>query len=139
MKKKMELKTIDIFQIIDNNGFITNKDWFLSLDRSMLKRYLRELLDIWNYRSQIDNETRRRINPQHGNPFFGFNVSVLLHKSKEVLQNRILDIIEVFVTRGEDNDARTLGIYYVLGAFTIVNVNAANALPWLYESFYYQN
>lgn len=138
-EKKIELKTVDIFQIIDNSGFITNKEWFLSLDRLRLKRYLRELQDIWNYRSQISNDIRRKINPQHGDPFFGFNVHVLLHKSKEVLQNRILDIIKIFITAGEDSDSRSLGIYYVLGAFTIVNNNAAQALPWLYESFYYQN
>ena len=138
-EKKIKLKAIDIFQNIDNSGFITNVDWFLSLNRIRLKRYLRELVDIWNYRSQINNETRRKINPQHGDPFFGFNVQVLLHKSKEVLQNRILDIINVFITKGEDNDSRSLGIYYVLGAFTMVHSNAAHSLPWLYESFYYQN
>lgn len=138
-EKKIKLKAIDIFQIIDNNGFITNVDWFLTLNRYLLKRYLRELIDIWRYRSQIDNETRRKINPQHGDPFFGFNTNVLLHKSKEVLQNRILDVINVFITKGEDNDSRSLGIYYVLGAFTMVNANAAHSLPWLYESFYYQN
>ena len=32
-------------------------------------------------------------------------------------------------------DARSLGTYYVLGTLTIVNQQAANALPWLYESF----
>lgn len=138
-EKKIELKTIDIFQTIDNNGFITNTQWFLSLDRHRLKRYLRELIDIWNYRSQISDEIRSKINPDHSDPFFGFNVHVLLHKPKEVLQDRILDIINIFISKGIDQDSRSLGIYYVLGAFTMVNSNAATALPWLYESFYYQN
>ena len=35
--------------------------------------------------------------PQHGNPFFSVNIPVLLSKCFEVLQRRILDIIEIFV------------------------------------------
>ena len=60
---------------------------------------------------------------------------VLLSKCFEVLQRRLLDIMEIFVTSGEDKDGRALGTYYVLGALTIVSGEAASALPWLYESF----
>ena len=54
---------------MDQRGFITNPNWFLSLPRLYVKRFLRELVDVWEYRAQIDHETKRRINPQHGNPF----------------------------------------------------------------------
>ena len=69
-EKQFELKTIEIFQKIDENGFITDVKWFLNLDRHRLKKFLRELIDIWQYRAQISNEIKRKINPQHGNPFF---------------------------------------------------------------------
>ena len=100
-----------------------------------MKRFLRELIDIWQYRAQISNETKRKINPEHGDPFFTVNLNVLCHKCFEVLQKRILDIIEIFVTKGEDRDSKSLGTYYVLGALTTVSQNAATSLPWLYESF----
>ena len=58
-----------------------------------------------------------------------------MHKCYEVMRKRILDIIEIFVTQGEDTDARSLGTYYVLGALTTVSHSAAVSLPWLYESF----
>ena len=120
---------------MDQRGFITNPNWFLSLPRLYVKRFLRELVDVWEYRAQIDNETKRKINPQHSNPFFGFNIHVLLHKPYEVMQKRVLDLIEIFITKGEDNDAKYLGVCYVLGALTTVSHDCAIALPWLYSAF----
>ncbi len=134
-EKQFELRTINVFQKIDENGFITNVKWYLNLSRLQLRRFLRELIDIWQYRAQISNEIKRKINPQHGDPFFTINVPVLMHKCFEVLQKRILDIIEIFITKGEDAYSRSLGTYYVLGALTTVSQDAAIALPWLYESF----
>ena len=134
-EKQFELRTINVFQKIDENGFITNVKWYLNLSRLQLRRFLRELIDIWQYRAQISNDIKRKINPQHGDPFFTINVPVLMHKCFEVLQKRILDIIEIFITKGEDAYSRSLGTYYVLGALTTVSQDAAIALPWLYESF----
>ena len=134
-EKQIEMRAINIFQNIDTYGFITDAKWYLDLNRHTLKKFVGELLDIWRYRAQISNETKRKINPQHGDPFFTVNMNVLLHKCYEVLRKRILDIIEIFITQGEDADAKSLGTYYVLGALTTVSHEAATALPWLYESF----
>ena len=134
-QKQTELRVISLFQKIDDCGFITDANWFINLDRNLLRKYLRELFDIWNYRAQLNNETKKKIHPQHGNPFFSINFNVLLSKCFEVLQARTLDIIEIFITSGEESDSRSLGTYYVLGALTIVSNEAAQALPWLYESF----
>tara|TARA_B110000971_G_scaffold221739_1_gene270277 strand:+ start:528 stop:1637 length:1110 start_codon:yes stop_codon:yes gene_type:complete len=134
-EKQLEMRAINLFQQIDGYGFITDSKWYLNLDRNCLKRFIRELLDIWQYRAQISNETKRKINPQHGDPFFTVNMNVLLHKCYEVMRKRVLDIIEIFITKGIDTDARALGTYYILGALTTVNHDAATSLPWLYESF----
>ena len=134
-EKQVEMRAINIFQNIDNHGFITDAKWYLNLNRQQLKRYVSELVDIWQYRAQISPEMKRKINPQHGDPFFTVNMNVLVHKCYEVMRKRILDIIEIFVTQGEDDDSRSLGTYYVLGALTTVNHDAAISLPWLYESF----
>ena len=73
-KKQIELKALELFQHMEQRGFITNPNWFLSLPRLYVKRFLRELVDVWEYRAQIDNQTKEKINPEHGNPFFGFNI-----------------------------------------------------------------
>ena len=49
----------------------------------------------------------------------------------------ILEILEKFVNSGIDKDSKCLGTYYVLGALTIVNLDAANSLPWLFQAFSY--
>ena len=134
-EKQVEMRAVTIFQKIDEYGFITDAKWYLNLDRIKLKKFISELIDIWQYRAQISVETKRKINPQHGDPFFTINMNVLMHKCYEVIRKRVLDIIEIFVTQGEDADARSLGTYYVLGALTTVSHNAAVSLPWLYESF----
>ena len=39
------------------------------------------------------------------------------------------------IYKGINENSKALGAYYVLGVFTIVNQNAAIALPWLTETF----
>ena len=134
-EKQIEMKAINLFQKIDEGGFITDAKWILNLNRNRLRRFLTELIDVWQYRAQITNETKYKIDPLHGNPFFSYNINVLLHKCYDVLIKQILEIIEIFITRGVDQHSRSLGIFYVLGTLTTVSPTAANSLPWLYESF----
>ena len=55
----------------------------------------------------------------------------------EKIKQTALDILEKFVNTGIDKDNKSLGAYYVLGALTLVNENAAASLPWLYQSVSY--
>jgi hypothetical protein len=59
----------------------------------------------------------------------------------ELLKPReiILEIMDYMVKSGHSNDNRSLGAYYVLAALTLVNEDARNALPWLYQSVAYNN
>ena len=93
------------------------------------------MYDIWNYRAQLSNETKRKIDPINGNPFAGIHMGYILSQEKNTILHNILKIIETFITRGETQDAKALGVYYVLGALTMVSFDAANSLPWLYDSF----
>jgi hypothetical protein len=68
-KKKIALKTLSIFHRIDTFGHITDTSWFLSLGRSGLVRYIRELYDIWDYRANLSSQTKVSICPPTGNPF----------------------------------------------------------------------
>jgi hypothetical protein len=49
----------------------------------------------------------------------------------------ILEVLEKFVNSGIDKDSKSLGAYYVLGALTLVNQDAATSLPWLFQSVNY--
>ena len=96
---------------------------------------MRELIDIWNYRAQLSNEKKREICHPHGNPFMRLDLGYL-YNTEELLpiQIHILETLELLVNSGIDNDNKYLGATYILGAITLVNQEAASAMPWLYES-----
>lgn len=138
-KKSIELKAVTLFQNIDALGNYSNVQWFLSLNRNLLIKFLRELVDIWSYRAPLTLETKRAICPPQGNPFIRMpNYHVLqTMENLDDLRKNILDIIEKFVVTGIDKDSKYLGASYVLSALTLVNIDAATALPWLYQAVCY--
>ena len=54
-------KVIQIFQKIDELNYNTNIDWFNKLSMYQLKILYRELEDIWNYRAQLTDDTKKNI------------------------------------------------------------------------------
>ena len=133
-EKKLELKTVSIFQEIDNLGNYTDVKWFNSLHKINIIRFIRELYDIWNYRASLSFATKREICPPIGNPFLNISLSILpsLHFLK--LKKDALNIMEIMITRGINDSSRCLGANYILCALTLVSSDAANNLPWLYQS-----
>jgi len=134
-KKQIELKTLEIFQKIENFGHITNTSWFIDLNKIKLFSFMRELIDIWDYRAQITIDTKKNIFPPNGNPFHNINFLRLREKKIEYIQEKFLRLINRLITYGINEEYCKLGALYILGALTMVNSNAANALPGLYESF----
>ena len=132
--KRLELQSVNLFQIIDNLGNLTNHNWFWSLGRVQLIRFIRELADIWGYRAQLSGSTKREICPPDGNPFRSIDLPSLPSKQVISLRRMCLDIMECMVKRGTNHGAQSLGANYVLCALTLVNADAAEALPWLYEA-----
>jgi len=99
---------------------------------------MRELIDIWNYRAQLTNETKRNICPPLGDPFRSLSVHYIIHEQNLWnLKKVMLEIMEKFVNCGIDRDSKALGAYYVLGALTLVNEDAATSIPWLFQSLNY--
>lgn len=138
-KKSVELRCLTLFQNIDALGNYSNAQWFLSLNRNQLIKFVRELVDIWSYRAPLTPETKRSICAPNGNPFSrmpNYNILQTLENLDDV-RKIILDIIEKLVNTGIDKDSKCLGAYYVLGALTLVNNDAALALPWLYQAVCY--
>ena len=137
-KKSIELKALSLFQNIDALGNYSSPEWFLSLNRNQLIKFLRELSDIWNYRAQLSQEIKQKICPPSGDPFRNINISYLTNEHDLLnVKKCILDLLEKFVNNGIDRDSKTLGAYYVLAALTLVNDVAASSLPWLFQSVAY--
>lgn len=137
-QKSIELRIIGLFQNINELGNYSDSSWFTNLNRMQLIKFVKELNEIWNYRSQINEQTKRAICYPHGNPFRRFNLATMYSESNsEVIRNELIEVLENMVKKGIDKDNKTLGSYYVLGALTLVSNQAANALPWLYQSMLY--
>lgn len=138
-KKSVELRALTLFQNIDALGNYSNAQWFLTLNRNQLIKFVRELVDIWQYRANLSNDVKRAICPPSGNPFQrlpNYNILQTLENLDDV-RKIILEILEKFVNTGIDKDNKCLGAYYVLGAITLVNNDAATSLPWLFEAAYH--
>jgi hypothetical protein len=63
--------------------------------------------------------------------------SLNIESNINIIRKIILEILEKIVNTGIDNDSKSLGAYYVLGALTLVNDSAASSLPWLFQSVSY--
>ena len=97
-----------------------------------------DMTDIGMKIHPLSNETKRTICPPDGNPFRNINYNYLHNEpDEENVKQCVLDILEKFINTGIDHDNKSLGAYYVLGALTLVNENAAVSLPWLYQSVSY--
>lgn len=137
-EKAIELKALSLFQQIDALGNYSNVNWFLSLNRFQLVKFIRELMDIWNYRAQLSVQTKRNICPVIGDPFRSLSIQyVITEQNLWNVKKVLLDIINIFINSGIDKDSKALGAYYVLGALTLVNSEAATSLPWLFQSVNY--
>jgi hypothetical protein len=138
LEKTIEMRALMLFQNMDLLGNYSNSQWFLSLTKIQIIKYVRELSDIWNYRAQLSMEVKLNICPPIGDPFRNLSISYL-HTETNMSNVRkvVLEVLEKMVNSGVDADSKSLGAYYVLGGLTLVSENAATALPWLYQSVSY--
>ena len=139
--KKMEIKILTIFQNMDALGNYTSIDWFNSLNKVELIVFLKELVDIWNYRANLSNSIKREICPPYGDPFGVININIHCINSynTNLIKKNIINVMDLMVNSGINNDSKSLGCYYILCALTLVNNDAAESMPWLYESVSYNN
>ena len=133
-KHELEMYAITIFQDINNNGFYCDSKWLIELNINRLRIFLKELHDIWVYRATLSDETKKNICFPTGKPFSPINFYILSRYNYETLLHITLKIINNIVNLGIDNANKTLGCNLVLCALTLVNNEAAQSLPWLYQS-----
>lgn len=134
-QKSLEMRAITLFQKIDELGNYTNASWFLNLTREKLIKFARELLDIWEYRANLNIDTKIAICHPTGKPFrYLPEINSMRFWELDIIREKLLCVMEQFVTCGIDNDNKCLGANYVLCSLTLVNQEVAMALPWLYEA-----
>ena len=129
-------RALTLFHDMDILGNYTNADWFLSLLQPTAVRFLVELNDIWTYRANLSETVRREICPNNRDLFRMMYMMDLRSVSLPVVQDVALTIMEILVKDGINQDSRALGANFVLCALTLVNVEAAMALPWLFQSVF---
>lgn len=133
----LNLKVLDICQKIESVGFYVDIEWFNHLTTLQLLKYIRELYDIWNYRANLPITTKIAICPPIGNPFNNIAINNINYFDTNKLKWATLNIIEQFIKNNMSRGDQYLGACYVLQALTLVNTNAANSLPWLYQTVIY--
>ena len=126
-----------VFQAIDQRGHYTNAEWFHQFSARQIRRFMRELIDIWNYRAGLSSSTRREICPPHGDPFRGLRYAqFFLNDNLEEHKKIAVEVMETLVNLHTDT-GKDLGAFYILGAMTLASQEVADAIPWLYQSFAY--
>ena len=142
--KILEMKILNLFQNMDSLGNYTNMSWFNNLNKNELIQFFHELLDIWNFRANLSQNVKREICPPYGNPFKFFNNNInslrnLRNYNFITLKKNIVSVLEEFVYKGIDDSSKTLGSLYILSALTLVSKDAAESMPWLFQSVAYIN
>lgn len=131
--KSPDERTRLLFLEIDQLGNYSDYRWFINLDRRSYLRYFRILKDIWTYRAQIPTQIKIKICPLW-DPFIMLSTNDLLELNTQQLKCRCLSVMEDMVYTGVENEYRTLGAFHVLSVLTVINGNARQNMPWLYES-----
>jgi hypothetical protein len=121
----------EIFIEIDLLGNYTQSEWFTEITDNNLIRFMQNLYNIWNYRSNMSYITRSQICPFF-NPFlFNVDSGVLFNEN---IRRNCITILENIIFSGGDAEYRKLGAMHILTALTLVSRPARRSLPWLYES-----
>jgi len=130
-------KIISLFQKIDLLGNYTQVEWLINLTPSYIRRFILELYDIWDYRSNLTREMKINICPPFGNPFRDIpmhNIQNNYNVPIDTLKNICAIVIDKLINTSSERENQCLGAIYVLSALTLVNPNAAESMPWLYHS-----
>lgn len=132
-KTKSRHRIIHIFHEMDSLDQYTNPEWFFDLSLPKLKKFYKELEDIWNYRLNLTKETKSSIVPPMGKVFYDKIPYVLSLKNYDQVLNICLNTMEKLITSANKRADRVNGCIYVLLALVLVNKDAAMSLPTLYS------
>ena len=136
-ENKLKFEIHDLVHDINNLGNYADSMWIEGLNKNQIIKYIFELKDIWEYRANLTNQTKFQIY-KFGNPFFDIPSNLLVSYNDNKLKKILVNLMRRLIS-SEDNNVASLGAFYILGTLTLIEENSRNAMPWLYQSFYYTN
>ncbi len=126
----------DLFRKIDSLGYITDSNWFLSLNLRQLNLFVYELFEIWMYRSGLTDPQRIRISGSRNGIFSGdLSTTCISEASRDYWEMRYIGaaLINKFINTGVIAEFRSTGAIFVLSALSSVCPEVREAIPWISE------
>ena len=136
-EQRMQMRVMNLFMKMDELGNYTNPNWFTGLSHRNLFKFIRELREIWIYRAGLTQEIKRRIVPPLGNPFGNQSIHILRTLQEIELRKYCIFAMDKLINSSPDLEQNGLGATMCLTALTLASNEAAQAMPWLYESAVY--
>jgi hypothetical protein len=121
----------DIFIELSANGYNVQEEWFNSLTLHKYKLLYRNLEDIWNFRSELTLESKRKIVPPNGILFTTKPNSIISINDSFILKKFIVNDTYKLIMSGENIEDRKTGMMYFIIALSEVNPNCLLANPWV--------
>lgn len=133
-KTLVKQRFVDIFAQMEYSGYSCDVKWILDLNSTKLKRLYRELEDIWNYRANLSEETKRLIVPPHGR-LCSMPVTDYYHchnrlELREILANEVYKICG-----SADQGNMNLGFMYFIIALGMVSRPCFMTHNWILSVF----
>ena len=131
-EEEIDMKIKDLFYQVNMLDNYTNHEWFKNLNLFQLIDLYVKMEDIWNYRSNMDSNAKRRI-VKDGAIFTTAIHIIKLQRQKMKMQNILLDEFNRLISEGIDREEKKLGAILLLTGLVEVSHDAAYALPHLVQ------
>ena len=120
----------DIFIELSTNGYMAEIEWFNKLNIHKCKILYRNLEDIWNYRTELTIQAKRKIAPPNGILFSIKPSAVFSIVDKFTLHKVIINNIKRLILDGETIEDRRMGMMYFIIGLSEVSHECMIANPW---------
>lgn len=114
-KATIKQKIVDLFSDIELNGYSCQINWFFDMSGRRLKELYKQLEDLWNYRAQLSQESKRNICPPDGRIFTTPILEVMNYNCKEDLQELIIHDVSKFKNAVNLSDRKLGYMYFIIG------------------------
>lgn len=131
-EEETDMKIKDVFYQINMLDNYTNHLWFKNLNLNELFNLYIVMEDIWNYRSNMDIESKKKI-IKNGQIFTISIPAIKQQKSIIKMQNIILDEFIRLITEGVDREEKKLGAILILTGLVEISIDASFGLPHLIQ------
>ena len=130
-ERKMFQKTLKIFQKLLKLNYNVDADWFLNLNLLRLRRFYKELYNIWNFRANLSKEQKLNIIFPYKKLFIKRYNYVLTLRKKIELTNIILNILDKLINYGKTKEDQNTGALYIIRSLTIISKECRHIYNWL--------